>query len=106
VADLDGVVLARHDGLGDVPPDLLGVDIERGHELQVPHMIGAELHVHQARHPAVRVGILVVLHALDEGTGAVAESDDGYPYRTHSDCSYLQPWGLNAVSPARLRSAC
>ncbi len=51
-------------------------------------MVRAELHVHQARHPARRVGVLVVLHPLDEGTCAVAHTHDGYPYRTHEDCSY------------------
>ena len=51
----------------------------------VAHVVGAEPHVHEAGHPAGRVGVLVVLHALDEGTGAVAHAHDGYPYRTHQD---------------------
>ena len=89
VADRDGVVLARHDGLGHVPADLLGVDVERGDELDVADVVRAELDMHQARHPTSRVGVLVVLHALDEGTCAVPDAHDGYPYRTHKDCSYL-----------------
>src|SRR6516164_10965666 len=97
VTDLDRVVLAGHDGLGNVAPDLLGVHVKRGDEFHVAYVIGPELDVHQARNPAVRVGILVVLHALDEGTGAVPDADDGYPYRTHSDSPYLLPRGV-AVS--------
>src|SRR6185437_4595457 len=47
-----------------------------------------ELDVHEARHPTSRVGVLVVLHALDEGTRTVPDAHDGYPYRTHEDCSF------------------
>src|SRR5262249_13435347 len=75
------------DRLGQVPPDLLGVHVERRDEFNVTHVIGAELHVHQARYPALRIGVLVVLDPLDEGTCAVAHTHDGYPYRTHEDCS-------------------
>src|SRR3984957_7141798 len=85
VADGNRVVLARHNGLGQIATDLLGVDVERGNELNVPDVVRAELDVHQARHPARRVGVLVVLHALDEGTCAVPDPHNGYAYRTHED---------------------
>ena len=83
VADLDRVVLAGADGVGEVVADLLGVDVERGDELHVTDVVRAELHVHQAGHPALRVGVLVVLDALDQRRGAVADADDGHAYRTH-----------------------
>ena len=66
VADLDRVVLAGHDRLGQVAADLLGVDVERGDELDVADVVLAELDVHQAGHPRAGVGVLVVVHALDE----------------------------------------
>jgi hypothetical protein len=48
VGDLDGVVLAGDDRLGQVEADLLGVDVEGGDELDVADVVVAELHVHQA----------------------------------------------------------
>jgi hypothetical protein len=39
VGDLDGVVLAGVDRLGEVEADLLGVDVERGDELDVAHVV-------------------------------------------------------------------
>src|SRR5262249_5004078 len=85
VADGDRVVLARHDRLGEITPDLLGVHVKGGGELDVAHVVGAELDVHEARHPARRVCVLVVLHALDEGTRTVPDAHNGYPHRTHID---------------------
>ena len=49
VADLDGVVLAGDDRLGEVAADLLGVDVERGDELDVGDVVVAEADVHQTR---------------------------------------------------------
>src|SRR5262249_15607797 len=83
VTDGDRVVLAGDNRLGEIPANFLGVHVERGDELDVPNVVGPELDVHEARHPAGRVGLLVVLHALDEGTCAVPDAHDGYPYRTH-----------------------
>lgn len=67
VGDLDGVVLAREDRVGQVEADLLGVHVERGDELDVADVVRAELHMHQTRHAGVLVGVLVVLHALHQG---------------------------------------
>jgi hypothetical protein len=47
VGDLDGVVLAGDDRLGQVAADLLGVDVERGDELDVADVVVAELDVHE-----------------------------------------------------------
>ncbi len=46
-------------------------------------VVVAELDVHEARDRAGGVGVAVVLDALDEGGGAVADSHDCYSYRTH-----------------------
>ena len=79
VGDLDGVVLRGDDRLGQVPADLLGVHVERGDELDVADVVGAELDVHQAGHSRRRVGVPVVVHALNQRGGAVADADDGDP---------------------------
>ena len=76
VGELDRVVLARPDRLGEVLADLLGVDVEGGDELDVADVVAAEVDVHQAGDLLGRVGVLVVLDALDEGVGAVADADD------------------------------
>src|SRR5215211_7615918 len=74
--ELDRVVLAGPDGLAGVEADLLGVDVERSHQLDVADVVAAEHHVHEARHLVRRVGVLVVLEPLDEGVGAVADAGD------------------------------
>ena len=76
VGELDRVVLARPDRLGEVLADLLRVDVEGGDELDVADVVAAEVDVHQAGDFLGRVGVLVVLDALDEGVGAVADADD------------------------------
>jgi hypothetical protein len=76
VGDLDRVVLTGQDRLGEVAADLLGVDIERGDELDVAHVIVAQLDVHQPGDLLARVGVSVVMHALDERGGTVSGADD------------------------------
>ena len=66
VADLDGVVLAGEDCLRQVETDLLGVDVERGHELDVADVVRPEVDVHQAGDLLRRVGVLIEMDALDE----------------------------------------
>src|SRR5690606_9897067 len=83
VADLDRVVLARGDRRGQVLADLLGVHVERRDELDVPDVVRTELHVHEAGHAGGRIGVPVVMDALDERGGTVAHAHDGYAYRTH-----------------------
>ena len=77
VAELERVVLAGEDRLGEVLAHLVGVDVEGGGELDVAHVVAAEIDVHEAGHLLGRVGVLVVLDALHEGAGAVAHADDG-----------------------------
>ena len=83
VGDLDGVVLGGVDRLGQVEADLLGVDVERGDELHVVDVVVPELDVHQPGHLAARVGVLVVLDALHQRAGAVADADDGDAHGSH-----------------------
>ena len=80
VAELHRVVLAAPDRLGEVLADLVGVDVERRRELDVADVVAAEVDVHETRHEVGRVGVLVVLDALDERGGAVADADDRDAY--------------------------
>ena len=57
-------------------PTFVGVDVERGDELDVADVVAAEHDVHEAGHLVGRVGVLVVLEPLDEGAGAVADAGD------------------------------
>src|SRR5215203_4696379 len=74
--ELHRVVLAGPDRLAGVETDLLGVDVERGHELDVADVVATEHHMHEAGHLVRRVGVLVVLEPLEEGVGAVADAGD------------------------------
>ena len=76
VGELVRVVGLGPDRLGEVLPDLGGRDVESGRELDVPDVVAAEVDVHQAGDELVLGRVLVVLDALDEGVGAVADADD------------------------------
>ena len=71
------VVRLRVDRFGQVLADLVLVDVERRHELDVADVIPAEIDVHQARDEVGRLGVLVVVAALHQAAGAVADADDG-----------------------------
>jgi hypothetical protein len=77
VGDLDGVVLGGGDRLGEVLADLLAVDVERGDELHVAHVVVTE------GLTCIRPGTVwtgrrpVVLHALTSDGRTVADADDG-----------------------------
>jgi hypothetical protein len=66
----------RPDGVREILAYLLSRDVESGRELDVPHVIAAEVDVHQPRHELVGVRVPVVLDALQERVGAVADADD------------------------------
>ncbi len=76
VGDLDGVVLAGVDGIRQVEADLLGVHVESRDELDVTHVVVAELDVHQPG-TVLRVSIGVEVDALHERGRAVTYADDG-----------------------------
>jgi len=75
--ELQGVVLAGEDRLGQVFADLVGVDVEGGAELDVAHVVAAEIDVHQPRDGRPGISVTVVMNALDERARAVAHADDG-----------------------------
>jgi hypothetical protein len=83
VRDLDGVVLGGVDRLGEVLADLLVVDVERGDELHVAHVVVTEGDVHQTGDGLGRVGVTVVVHALNERGRTVTDADDGDADGTH-----------------------
>src|SRR5262249_35078359 len=105
VGQLDRVVFAGHDRLGEVAADLLRIDIERRHELDVGHVVVTEFDVHQTRDSIAGIGIAVVLDALHKGRRAVADTDDGYADGAHRGCLLLYvftmtaPAGPKAVFP-------
>jgi hypothetical protein len=76
VGELDGVVLAGADGLGQVAPHLLGIDVEGGHELDVTDVVAPQLDVHQPGDLVTRLGVGVEVHALHQRRRAVAHADD------------------------------
>jgi hypothetical protein len=76
LGELKRVVLAAEDGLAEVLTDLLDVNVEGSRELDVTHVITTEVDVHEARNGLVGIRVLVVLDALHERAGAVADADD------------------------------
>ena len=62
---------------GEVLADLVGVDVEGRHELDVADVVAAEVDVHETRDELVVGGVAVVVDALHERGGAVADADDG-----------------------------
>ena len=77
VAEVDRVVLAADDGLGEILAHLVGVDVEGGHELDVADVVAAEVDVHETRHELVVGRVAVVVDALYERGCAVADANDG-----------------------------
>ena len=76
VGELDRVVRVRPDRVGEVDADLALDDVERGDELDVRDVVAAEVDVHEAGDAVLRLRVLVVLDALEERVGAVADADD------------------------------
>ncbi len=67
----------RPDRVGEILADLALDDVEGGGELDVRDVVAAEVDVHEPGDEGVTVGVLVVLDALEQGVGAVADADDG-----------------------------
>ncbi len=83
VGESDGVVLAGEDRLREVAPDLLGVDVEGGDELEVTDVVAPELDVHETGDVVAGLGALVVVDALHQGRRAVAHTGDRDAYLGH-----------------------
>src|SRR5262249_11385696 len=99
VGEADRVVDAREYRLAEVEADLFGVDVERGHELNVADVIAPEVDVHQPGHALARVGVAVELDALHEAAGAVTDAGD-------RDADFVFGGAHDAVAPSgRLASS-
>src|SRR5690606_26134440 len=98
VANLDRVVLAGEDRLREIHAHLLGVNVERRDEFHVRDVVAAEVDVHQTRNAVVRVGVAVVLNALNQRRCAVPDTDDGDAYGAHSVCLLLVDHGRSGSS--------
>src|SRR4029077_298989 len=72
----DRVVRLRVDRLGQVLADLVLVDVERGHELDVADVVAAAVDVHPPGGVFVALGVVVVVAALDQAALAVADAAD------------------------------
>ena len=103
VGEPDGVVVAGPHGLAQVLSDLGGVHVECGDKLDVAHVVAAEVDVHEAGHKLVRVGILVVLNALDQRVGTVADPRDRYAYFAHSWFPFLAQISVASGAVPRTR---
>ena len=87
LGDLDRVVLAGVDGVGEIAADLLRVHVERGHDLDVADVVRPEPDMHEAGNPGAVFGVLVVLQSLHQGASAVTHPHDGDAHLTHQDDS-------------------
>ena len=63
-----------------------------GSEVDIGNMIACQTDVHQTRNEFVRAGVLVVVNALNQRRGAIADSYDGYIHFAH-DLSLLLVYG-------------
>ena len=98
------VVRLGVDGLREVLADLVPVDVEGGHELDVANVVAAQVDMHQPGDLLGRVGVPVVGDALDEGVGAVADA-----YDREADLAVVDqvPVGADAVvGRSRIRAHC
>ena len=77
IGELDRVVGIGPHRLAQVFADLGGDDVERGRKLDVADVVAANGGVHEAGDFGVVGGVLIIMHALDERVGAVADADDG-----------------------------
>src|SRR5207245_3692391 len=75
VRELHGVVGAREDRLREVESNLLLVDVERGDELDVAHVVAAQVDVHQTRHGRLGRSVAIVVNSLHQRRRAVAHTD-------------------------------
>ncbi len=82
-----GAIRRGENRLGGVQAHFAAVDIECGHDFDVPRLIGTDLPVHQPDIGAVAGRIPIEVDALEERTGAVPHADNGnsdFVHRTKS----------------------
>ncbi len=100
VADLDRVVLGCLGRLDEFLTYLERVHVKRGHDLDVRDVVVAKLDVHEAGNGFPRLGVLVVLDALNEGRRAVSNADDGETQLSHISLSPCLARGCGVVLAA------
>ena len=76
--EFDGVVGRGKDGGGEVFADLVFVDVEGGDNFDVLDAVVADLVVHNAGDFGGGRHFHILVDALHEGGGAIADADDGY----------------------------
>ena len=80
VGELDRVVVAGEDGVGEILADLVLVDVERGRKFDIANVVTAQVHVHQTRDRCSGFGVAIELDALHQRRRAVAHSQDRNSY--------------------------
>ena len=90
--------ITEDDGDADVVADAPPLTGRRG---KVVYKLTAEGDVHQTGDARGRVGVAVVLDALDERRGAVADADDGYTDGTHQGAPLSLVVGVDGSGAGR-----
>ena len=106
VGKADRVVGLGENGFCEVVADLAAVDVEGGDELEIAHVVAAKVDVHQAGHERLWRGVVVLVDALDQGRGAVADTDesdaDRAPGGARSSRAHTSSLARQALSGKRL----
>ena len=76
----DGAVAGCAGGIGKILAYLGCIDVEGCNELNIANVVVAKLCMHEAGNFFIDRGVAVVLHALDKGSGAIANANDGNLY--------------------------
>ena len=70
---------------------LFGVNIKGNNEFNVAHVVGAKLDVHESGDKLISVGVLVVLHTLDQGRSTVSNTNNCYTDFSAGLCTHFLP---------------
>jgi hypothetical protein len=76
ITELIGIVGRGIDGFGKVFADLVLIDIDSGHKLDIINMIAAQVDMHEPGDGIGIPGIAVVIDSLDQGRRTVPYPDD------------------------------
>ena len=87
VCELHGVVGGREDGLRQVFANLVAVDVKGGDDVDIGNVVAPQNGVHKPGNEGVFVSLLVLVHALHQGGGAIARPDYSHVDLGHSPTS-------------------
>ncbi len=79
IRKLDRVVRLGEYRFAQVLADLCIDNVKRSGKLDIANMITAQVDVHQSRHNFIVLGVLVKLHTLNQGGGAITHPNECYP---------------------------